>query len=827
MANKSIDKHYLLETLKDFYNTILLTFLQKSLTVTTVPSDPENGDVIIYVGATSGSYTQGHTYKYDSSQTAWVDITPSANSTLAGLTDTTISSPSDGQILKYDNASSKWVNSNEQNVPTAYTSNPAMDGTASPGSSTNWAKGDHVHPSDTSKADNTTSFTEASARANIASGETIPTILGKIKKYFSDLKDLAYIAKDGTSSTKYLKGDGTWDTPTNTKNTAGSTDTSSKIYLIGATSQAANPQTYSDNEVFATDGVLSSRKVTTKAITAMTGTGTEGQDKGSGATNRYVPSLWTFNSSIAVANGEVYFIKIPVAGGTYGVWLSLNNGTNYYPVAVSNAKGRFTTQYAKDTVIAITYESAGICNCYAQGGADALAEVTGCFRVLNDYDANTTYTAMSSNELTTGTATTLRTVRADYLKTGVNSLIDTKINALDVTGASNIGAGKTISAWSETNGKVSLTTQDISITKSQVSDFPTLGSAASKDVPTSGNASSSQVVKGDDTRLTDARNAADVSAWAKAANKPSYTASEVGVAANPSSTTGTLTGLTVDGTSYAIPSTVQSDWDQSNTSAIDFIKNKPDVAAKLSYVDNSILGAKNFYNVYGNILSSSGAAQLGVTLSETKNGNSLSFALESSWGNSIVTQEINMPQNTLMRIKGTVNPGTSSSCKIQIQGSNDGENWVSILNYLPVSSSINITFNSGSYSYYSIEYRANYSGTTSTTVSFTNMMIFLGSDTDTVWKPYCMTNSDLMYYRDDWVKKSVAQSNGTVVFDNLDPDCCYRIEYVLPSNGTYSSIPKWTSVKQEAGTTTGTIKLTYTISGGVDGSSYYKLRRER
>jgi len=37
-------------------------------------------------------------------------------------------------------------------VPSAYTSNPAMDGTASPGSSTAWAKGDHVHPSDTSKA---------------------------------------------------------------------------------------------------------------------------------------------------------------------------------------------------------------------------------------------------------------------------------------------------------------------------------------------------------------------------------------------------------------------------------------------------------------------------------------------------------------------------------------------------------------------------------------------------------------------------------------------------------------------------------------------------
>lgn len=38
-------------------------------------------------------------------------------------------------------------------VPSAYTSNPEMDGTASPGLSTAWARGDHVHPHDSTKAD--------------------------------------------------------------------------------------------------------------------------------------------------------------------------------------------------------------------------------------------------------------------------------------------------------------------------------------------------------------------------------------------------------------------------------------------------------------------------------------------------------------------------------------------------------------------------------------------------------------------------------------------------------------------------------------------------
>nr|DAH50589.1 MAG TPA: tail protein [Caudoviricetes sp.] len=60
-------------------------------------------------------------------------------------------------------------------------------------------------------------------------------------------------------NTSFLRGDGTWVVPTNTdtKNTAGSTDSSSKLFLIGATSQAANPQTYSHDTVYVgTDGCL-------------------------------------------------------------------------------------------------------------------------------------------------------------------------------------------------------------------------------------------------------------------------------------------------------------------------------------------------------------------------------------------------------------------------------------------------------------------------------------------------------------------------------------------------------------------------------------------
>lgn len=46
------------------------------------------------------------------------------------------------------------------------------------------------------------------------------------------------------------------DTNTDTKNTAGSTNSNSKLFLIGATSQAANPVTYSNSQIYATNGTL-------------------------------------------------------------------------------------------------------------------------------------------------------------------------------------------------------------------------------------------------------------------------------------------------------------------------------------------------------------------------------------------------------------------------------------------------------------------------------------------------------------------------------------------------------------------------------------------
>lgn len=58
-------------------------------------------------------------------------------------------------------------------------------------------------------------------------------------------------APETEKQNQYLKGDGTWANPPDTKNTSGTTNkTGTKLYLVGATSQAANPQTYSNSNTY-------------------------------------------------------------------------------------------------------------------------------------------------------------------------------------------------------------------------------------------------------------------------------------------------------------------------------------------------------------------------------------------------------------------------------------------------------------------------------------------------------------------------------------------------------------------------------------------------
>ena len=243
---------------------------------------------------------------------------------------------------------------------------------------------------------------------------------------------------------KYLKGDGTWATPTDTdtKNTAGSTDTSSKIFLIGATSQAANPQTYShDTAYVGTDGCLysggvkvltshqdiSGKKNTQSAVSDPTASGTSltfiatiSQD----AQGKISPSkktVATMGAATSNAAGSAGLVPQPGAGKNTsflrgdGTWVVPTN-TTYSVFTGANGSSAGTSGLVK--------QPAATDNTKFLKGDGTWATPT-----------NTTYTASTGLSLN-GTAFSLASTIS-----GARTFSDTTESSSTATGAVKISGG--------------------------------------------------------------------------------------------------------------------------------------------------------------------------------------------------------------------------------------------------------------------------------------------------------------------------------------------------------------------------------------------------
>lgn len=195
--------------------------------------------------------------------------------------------------------------------------------------------------------------------------------------------------------------------------------------------------------------------IATFTISLYTGTGTAGQ--AGSKTVAYIPSLWTFNIGYTPVVGDIIAIKVPVAGVSSGVWISINNGTTYYPIATVN-KTRLTTQYPINSIVLLLYEPNATTTTYgttkdgAPANSSAADLVSNRWTVVNGYDSNTTYSAMTSANMIAGTETTVRGMRADYLKTGLQGILKVTSGDVQLYGAHLTGQVPAVTA--SDNGKV-------------------------------------------------------------------------------------------------------------------------------------------------------------------------------------------------------------------------------------------------------------------------------------------------------------------------------------------------------------------------------------
>lgn len=193
-------------------------------------------------------------------------------------------------------------------------------------------------------------------------------------------------------------------------------------------------------------------------------------------------------------------------------------------------------------------------------------------------------------------------------KAATVSTVTDKINLLDGGTIGTPSASKTVTALSQTDGNISATFGDISITKSQVSDFPA-------SMP-----------------------ASDVSAWAKAATKPTYTAEEVGAATanhthslsiNTDSGTsaidmiaGAKYKITAGGSTFIFKTPEQDPpilvIEQSNVSSLPITINNSEITADHILV-NSLLSNTAAQTSDWTITTSSGSVQISGSISGTTN----------------------------------------------------------------------------------------------------------------------------------------------------------------------------------------------------------------
>ena len=222
---------------------------------------------------------------------------------------------------------------------------------------------------------------------------------------------------------------------------------------VNNTSDADKPvstaqQTALDGKVNIAGDTMTGRLTLQKPLSqVITGTGTAAV-----TTSPYYPARWKYDLGIANPTaGDRLVIKIPCAGHDNGVFISTDNGTTYYPVARHTGANRLTTHYPNGAYICVVFEAyvSGNANAgevdsvYPPTGGTAKQNYTsGCWRVINDYDANSTYSGFVCGYCSTAAGTAAKEVSATNYSASVgNTILVRFTNTNSAAGALTLKAG--------------------------------------------------------------------------------------------------------------------------------------------------------------------------------------------------------------------------------------------------------------------------------------------------------------------------------------------------------------------------------------------------
>ena len=241
---------------------------------------------------------------------------------------------------------------------------------------------------------------------------------------------------------------------------------------------------------------------------------------GNSTSGSYLAAKWAVanvNGITTPVDGMTIAVRVPLAGNSGGVLLSIDGGTTYYPI-VRNVNTLVTTTYAVGSTVILTFNATQTASPYLTAGT--ATSVTGCWQTA-DYDANTTYTNLklghgygtcdtaagtkakaasisSSYTLTTGGITAIKftngiTVASPTLNINSKGAKSIYYNGAALTDTSLIKAGDTVTFIYSTQYHIIAINRD---TDTNYYHTPTVAATASTTLTGSSGTSNQKIATG-------------------------------------------------------------------------------------------------------------------------------------------------------------------------------------------------------------------------------------------------------------------------------------------------------------------------------------------